>query len=197
MSEYADLARTALKQRNVQISIAVTVVVLLVWFIAFFLPQGKKVSTLNAQAQALQGQVAQGVAKVAALRHTAQQATALTNFQKKLESYVPSKATTYDYIKTLSDVVASANATLTSVTAGAPKQNSGAAFTTIPIILRVTCTYDALLEVISKIYALPRLTDIQTLSISGGGGSGNRTTVLSASLALQAFTTASPQKNLK
>ena len=58
--------------------------------------------------------------------------------------------------------------------------------------LTVTGTYDNLLTLITNIYALPRLTDINSLTVHGGGPKTTRSTPLQATLDLATFTTTKP-----
>lgn len=192
MSDLSEFFRAALKRKGILVAVIVSVVVVLVWLVAFFLPQGKKISTLDSQVTALQQQVIQGNAKVAALKHTLQHAGQLTKMENELNKYVPATADIYDYINSLSTAVAASQMTLVSVSPTAATAPNGAAFTSIPISITVRGTYDHLLTLITDIYSLPRLTDIQKLAISGGGSSANRSSPLSADLSLLAFTTAKP-----
>jgi Tfp pilus assembly protein PilO len=187
----------ALKRPPVVIAAVVAVVVILVWLLAFFLPQGKKVSTLAGQQQTLQSQVTEGNAKVARLEHTFQQSTQLKAMDNALRAYVPSTPdlfkTTANYANLLSATVTAAGMTLTSVSpGGASAATSGSKFTTVPITLVVKGTYDDLLSLVTKIYSMSRLTDIKSVDVTGGGPNTTRSTTLSATLDLITFTTAKP-----
>jgi Tfp pilus assembly protein PilO len=189
----------ALKRTPVIIAIVVAVLVLLIWLVAFFLPQGHKLSTLDAKQQTLQQQVTAGNAKVAHLKHTFQHVGQLEAEQSKFESYVPSTPdlfkTTANYTSSLSAAVAAAGMTLTSVspgTARAPRSAGETSLTTIPVSLIVTGPYDHLLTLITSIYSLPRLTDIESVSVKNGGPGTNRSSSLQATLDLVIYTSAKP-----
>jgi Tfp pilus assembly protein PilO len=183
----------ALRRTPVVVAVVIAVVVVIVWLLAFFLPQGSKISTLDTKQQTLEQQVAQGNAKVARLKHTFQHAPQLRAMSAKLEADVPATTDIYNYIDSLSTTAAASNVKLTSVSPGAATQTStGSPFTAIPVSMVVKGTYDHLLSLITNIYALPRLTDIDSVSISGGGPGTSRTTTLIATLSLEAFTTAKP-----
>jgi Tfp pilus assembly protein PilO len=195
----ASTTAAALKRTPVLVAIAVAVVVVVVWLLAFFLPQGHKLSTLDAKQQALQQEVAAGNAKVAHLEHTFQHVGQLEAEQAKFEAYVPSTPdlfkSTANYTSSLSSTVAAAGMTLTSVSPGSARASSGSStssLTTIPVVLTVTGPYDHLLTLITDIYALPRLTDINSLTVRGGGPKTTRSTPLQATLDLVTFTTATP-----
>ncbi|MGH9091817.1 MAG: type 4a pilus biogenesis protein PilO [Acidimicrobiales bacterium] len=208
----ASTTAAALKRTPVIVAMAVAVVVVIVWLLAFFLPQGHKLSTLNAKERTLQQAVDTGNAKVAQLKHTFQHVGQLEAEQAKFQAYVPSTPdlfkSTANYTSSLSATVAASGVTLTSVSPGAAKASSlstspsksssstssstSTSLTVIPVTLSVTGTYDHLLTLVTNIYALPRLTDINSLALHGGGPSTNRSTPLQATLDLVTFTTAQP-----
>ena len=118
----------ALKRTPVIVAVAVAVVVVVVWLLAFFLPQGHKLSTLNAKEQTLQQAVATGNAKVTQLKHTFQHVGQLEAEQAKFEAYVPSTPdlfkSTANYTSSLSATVAASGMTLTSVAPGAARSST-------------------------------------------------------------------------
>ena len=196
MSETSD-AVAVLKRRPVVITIVLGLVVVIVWLLAYFLPQGSKISSLDAQQKTVRQMVALGNAKVARLKHTYQHATELQTMDATLRAYVPTTPdifkTTANFTSSLSAAVTAAQMTLTSVSpGGAAAPISKSTFTTIPVSLTVKGTYDHLLSLITSIYSLPRLSIIDSVSITGGGVGTSRTTSLTADLALVAFTTAKP-----
>ena len=196
----ASSTTAALKRTPVIIAIVVAVLVLLIWLVAFFLPQGHKLSTLNGKEQALQTEVDAGNAKVAHLKRTFQHVGQLEVEQNKFEAYVPSTPnlfkTTANYTSSLSAAVTAAGMTLTSVSPGLAhgqtSASSSTALTTIPVVLLVSGPYDNLLSLIKGIYTLPRLTVINSVATSGGGQGTNRSTPLKATLDLVIFAAAKP-----
>ncbi len=181
-----------LKSRPALITLGVLLLVILIWLIAFFLPQGKKLSTLSAQEQHLQAEVTAGQAKVAALKQEALHTPQLQAMSQQLNTYVPSTAGSYAYITTMSNTAAAAKVTITSLSPGSVTPVTGSSFSSIPFTVTVTGTYDELLTFIQDIYALPRLTQINTVSITGGGPQTNRGTPLNMTASLMIFTTQKP-----
>lgn len=183
-----------LKKTPVIVAIVVAAVVVLIWLLAFFLPQGHKLSTLDSKEQSLQQEVNAGNAKVAKLKRTFRHSAQLEAKQATMEAYVPSTPdifkTTANYTSTLSTAVSAAHMTLTSVTPGAARVASGSSITSIPVTLNVKGTYDDLLTLIKGIYSLPRLTDINGVDVLGGGPGTNRSSTLNVTMALSIFTTA-------
>ncbi len=181
-----------LRNRTVLIGIAVGLVVLLIWLVAFFLPQGSKLSKLNTHNAALQTQVAEGNAKVATLRREALSTPTLQAMAKQLSASVPNTADIFNYITALQNAATAAGVTVTTLTPNQPATSTGQAFATIAVQMDVTGTYDGILNLIKGLYALPRLTTINSIAISGGGLGANRSTPLAATFTLTAYTSAKP-----
>lgn len=174
-----------------------TVVVVLIWLLAFFLPQGSKLSKLDGQVQTLQQKVAQGHAKVAALQRDSLTEPALVAQLAKLKGYVPTAPNVYNYITTITTTVKASGAKLVNISTSAETAlpatiKAAGSFYGIPVTLDVSGTYDQILKLITDIYSLPRLTIIPTLNISGGGPGTNRSTALTAALDIETFTTLPP-----
>lgn len=184
----------ALRRPPVIVAIVVAVVVLLIWLVAFFLPQGHKLSTLDAKQQSLQQDVDQGNAKVAQLKRTFQHATQLEAQQATMAAYVPSTPdifkTTANYTGSLSSTVTAAGMSLTSVSPGQATTGTGSSMTIIPVTLVVKGSYDNLLTLIKDIYSTSRLTDINAVTVRGGGPGTDRSSTLTVTLDLAIFTTA-------
>lgn len=186
-------ATKLLKQTQVIIAAIVAVVIIVIWLLAFFLPQGSKLSSLNSKQQTLQQEVAAGNAKVARLKRTFENSNQLETQYQKVQAYVPSTPdifkTTADYASALSATVAASQMTLTAVTPSSAASSGHNALTSIPVTLAVKGTYDHLLALIKSIYTMSRLTDINSVDVTGGGPNTTRGTVLDVSLALVIFTT--------
>ena len=199
-----DLAvlRTTLKRPRIFLSIVAAVLVVIIWTFAYFMPQGSKISLLQAQEATLQKKVQTGDTSVAHLKHTYQHSSQLQTMNNELNSAVPSTADAYNYVQSLSAAATAARVHLTSITIssgadGSGTGSSGASGTSsglheTPANMTVKGTYDQILLLISRIYKLPCLTDIEGLTINGGGASTNRSTQLNATLTLLAFYAGAP-----
>ena len=192
MSAASSPTVAALKRPPVIIAVVVAFLVVVIWLVAFFLPQGHKLSTLNAKEQTLQQLVDAGNAKVDHLKHTFEHVGQFEAKQTQFETYVPSTPdlfkTTANYTSSLSAAVVAAGMTLTSV-APSTARASGAV-TAIPVVLTVTGPYDNLLNLIKSIYSMPRLTAINSIDIRNGGPGTNRSTPLQTTMNLDIFSTA-------
>ncbi len=185
-----------LRSRPVMITIIVALVVMLVWLVAFFLPEGSKASKLNAEVHQLDQQVSQQNAKLTLLRKTSKATPQLLAMLAQDQAYVPSQPDVLSGPSPFVDLIdATATKTgikLSSISPGSVTAIPGLTYSGIPVTVAVSGTYDSLLSFIKAMYALSRLTTIGTISVSGGGITTNRSTNLTASLAMQIYTTAKP-----
>lgn len=170
------------------VSIAVLLVVILVWFFVLFMPQSHKLSTLESQRTALQQNVLQDQIRLQTLRKESHHVGQIQAIDAKLKGYVPTTEGLYTYIQTISLAGNKAGITITSLQPGALVPASGTAYSAIPIAAQVKGTYDDLVEFLNDIYNLPRLTDINSISITGGGPGTDRSTQLNVNLNLVIFT---------
>jgi len=182
----------ALKNRTVIIGIVVALVVVVIWLVAFFLPQGSKLSKLDAKEKTLQTQVTAGNAKVAALKKEALNTPALLAMQKQLSAAVPPTPDIFNYITALQTTATAAGVTVSNLSPSQPSLGTGATFATIGVTMAITGTYDQTLAFIKGIYALPRLTSINSVAFGGGGPGTNRGSPLNTSFSLTAYTSAKP-----
>lgn len=175
-----------LRRPRILLAVAGALVVVLVWVLVFFVPQGHRLATLQAKEQGLQAQVDAGNARVAQLREESQHSAQIQAMVRKLEDYVP---TTSDitYIATLSNAAKASGVKVTSLGPGTSVPVAGSPFDAIPVAATVTGTYDSLLTFIHNVYSLPRLTDINSVQISGGGPKSNRGSTLTATFQLEIF----------
>jgi Tfp pilus assembly protein PilO len=185
-----------LRSKPVLIALAVAALVVLIWLVAFFLPEGSKASKLRTQQQGLENQVAQDNAKLALLKRTSQATPQLEALLTRYQNYVPPQPDVLSgpdaYVNLLDSTATSTGVTLTSINPGTPVAVPGLTFTGIPVAISAKGTYDALLAFLKAVYALPRLTSVQSVTVGGGGPNTNRSTVLTSAMNLQIYTTAKP-----
>jgi Tfp pilus assembly protein PilO len=170
---------SALRSPVTLISIAVALVLVLVWLFAFFIPHGKTLSNLDAQQQALEAKQSQLEAQIAVLKKTSQATPQLLKLQAQFNTYVPPSPDIYPYITTMVNTAAGAGVTLLSLTTGTPAPpGAGQTFATISVAVDTVGTYDQALTFIKDVNALPRLTIINSVNFGGGGPNTNRSTVM-------------------
>jgi type IV pilus assembly protein PilO len=169
------------------ITAVVTVAVVIAWLIAVYFPQTKKLSTLDTQKTTLQSTLAADQARIRQLRAEAQHVTEIRAIYNTLQGYVPATGQVYTYIHTISSAAKAAGVKITSLAPSTPTAVTGTSYSAIPISAAVKGTYDNLLAFIKGLYNLPRLTDVNAVSITGGGPNTNRTAVLAVTLQLAIF----------
>jgi Tfp pilus assembly protein PilO len=168
------------------------VVVVVAWVFAFYLPQTHKLKTLDTLRTTLQSTVATDEAHLQQVKRENHHINQIRAMYDELEGYVPSTENLYTYIRTISRAAKASGVTITSLQPSSLSAVSGTSYSAIPITASVKGTYDHLLAFIKRLYDLPRLTDVNGLSFSGGGPGTNRGTVLSASLELAIYTSQTP-----
>lgn len=166
----------------------VGVVVLVAWLLAFFLPESHKLHSLDAERTSLQSNVVADQARLHHVKEEAQHVTEIKAMYERLEGYAPSTERLYTYIHTISAAAKSAGVKITSLNAGGITAVTGSPYSALPISAAVNGTYDQLLAFLKGLYALPRLTDVNSVSVSGGGPRSNQASRLSVSLQLAIFT---------
>ena len=186
-------ANALLKDRRIVLALVGAVVLLLIWYVVFFLPQGKNLSKYQTQQAQLIRQQSLLEAQLIQLRATSKAVPKLLTLQAQLDGLIPPTADIYNYITLMSNTASTSGVHLVSITpntTGAPVP--GTELQSIPISLTTTGTYDSTLGFIKAIYELPRLTVINSIAIAGGGPGTNRSTSLDETFSLSIYTSAKP-----
>jgi Tfp pilus assembly protein PilO len=165
----------------------VLVVVVIVWMFAFFIPQSHKLSSLDEEKAALQQQVVQDNARLQQVRTESHHVGQIQTIDTRLKGYVPETEDLYTYIQTLSSAAKSTGVTITSLQPSSQVAATGTSYSAVPITAEVKSSYDHLVAFINAIYGLPRLTDINSLDITGGGPGTNRSAMLNVTVNLVIF----------
>ncbi len=183
--------KPVLGNRTVLITIMAGLVVILVWLLAFFVPQGKHLSRLTTQRQNLQGEEASLEAKLQLLRATSRATPQLLQLQAKFGAMIPATADMYNYISQMAGTAAQSGVGLVSMTPssnGAPV--SGTNLLSYPITVVVSGSYASTLNFMNALYAMPRLTVIDGVSISGGGPGSSKAAPLTSTFTLTVYSAA-------
>jgi Tfp pilus assembly protein PilN len=174
-----------------------SVLVFIIWLVAVFLPQGSKVSKLNAQAATLQSQQNALNARLIQLKRLNN--SNLQALHRQYSTLVPPAPDTAQYLKQINATVGQAGVKLNSITLAPPAAPAApapvpgqkavplSAADTIAVELSVAGTYDQNLRLIQLIYNAPRLTTINQVSLVGGGATTNRGTILTASYVMTIY----------
>jgi Tfp pilus assembly protein PilO len=167
---------TVLRQRKVLIGAVIALVVLLIWFVAIFSPEGHKLAAVNTSVQTAQTEQSTLQARLERLKAYSKESAVFEALGQRLSAAVPPTSDVYDYITAISNAAAATGMQVSSVDPAPPIAGGNVAV--VPVTVGATGTYDQTLAFIKALYALPRLTIITQISISGGGTDTSRSTLL-------------------
>jgi len=186
-------ALAGLRNRTMLLVIGGALFVLLIWFLAYFSPAGKQLASVNAQTQTALTQQAQLNQQLARLRSYSKETGTLVQLSDRLSAALPPTTDIYDYITALSNAASGAHVSIQSVSPNSP--TTAGALSVIGVEVTTTGNYDETLAFIKALYALPRLTILTSVQISGGGASATRSTSLQGTFELDIFSlpTAAPR----
>ncbi|MGH9047232.1 MAG: type 4a pilus biogenesis protein PilO [Acidimicrobiales bacterium] len=171
---------TVVRQRKVALSIAVGLLVLFIWLLAVFNPEGHKLAAANASVQSAQTQQTQLETRLTQLKEYSKQSPTFEALSQRLSAAVPSTTDIYDYITAISNIASATDVSVQSVDPTTPVSSGNVAI--VPVTISATGTYDQILGFVKALYALPRLTVITEVDLSGGGSNTNRSTALTVQL---------------
>jgi Tfp pilus assembly protein PilO len=173
------------RQRKVLLPAVGALLVALIWVVAVFDPQGHKLATVNANVQAAQNQQYALQARLDRLKIYSKESAKFEALAARLSTAVPSSTGVYDYITALSNAASAAGLKIGSIGPGPAVADGKVA--AIPIVVAASGTYSQTLAFVQALYALPRLTVIEQLSITGGGAGTSRSTILTDQFNLDIF----------
>lgn len=177
--------------RSVLVALGVVVIVV-AWLLAFYLPQAHRLSALESKTATLHSTLAADQARLLQLQKEAQHVTQIRAMYNRLDGYAPTTEKVYTYVHTIAHAAKIAGVTISALQPSAIESVSGTKYSAIPISASVQGTYDNILAFIKGLYDLPRLTDVNALTVSGGGQGTNRSSSLSVTLQLAIFTSQKP-----
>ena len=173
---------TMLRQRKVLIGASVALVVVLIWLVAVFVPEGHKLAAVNEKTAAAQTEQTNLEDRLAKLKSYSKESAEFEALSARLSAAVPTTTDVYDYITAISNAAAAAGVKVTSVDPAPAVSSTGVAV--VPVTVAVMGRYDQTLAFIKAIYALPRLTVITQVSITGGGAATSRSTGLTTQMSM-------------
>ncbi len=174
-----------LRQRRVLFAIGIALVVLLIWLLAVFNPEGHKLAAVNDSVQQAQSQQNALDARLAQLKAYSKESATFQALSSRLSSAVPATSDLYNYITEISNAASATGVSVQNVNPQTPVSEGNVAV--IPLTVSVKGTYDQTLAFMKALYALPRLTVISSVQISGGGNNTSRSTPLSGEFDIDIF----------
>jgi Tfp pilus assembly protein PilO len=186
-----------------------TIVIALVWWMAWMSPEASKLSAVETQQTAAQGQIAQLQGEIASLKAQSTQLTKEIPYLKFFQSQIPPlplqgqltaqlyqlSLTTHTFISALSDnSVAPPTTASVSSTSGS---TASPAYSTMPISIEVAGSHNGVAAFLQGLYHLGRLVTIQQVSLtpptqSPNLNSNTNTSGFSAAITATAYTTYVP-----
>jgi len=160
----------ALRRPAFVITAAAVVVVVLVWLFVFFIPQSHKLTSLGAERVSLNALITKDNAKLQTLREETHHVGQIQAMDNTLTGYVPRTEEVYTYVHTLSAAAKSSGVSITSLGPGALAAVPGTLYMAVPITVSVKGTFGEIRAFLQAVYNLPRLTDVNALTITTGGG---------------------------
>jgi len=173
---------SVLRQRKVLVAAGVGLVVLLIWFVAVFSPEGHKLAVVSEKTQQAQTQQTALQDRLARLKAYSKQSAAFEALSQRLSTAVPTTTDVYDYITAISNAAGATGVKVSNINPSIAVSSGSVAV--IPVTLSVTGNYDQTLAFMKALYALPRLTIITQVSVSGGGTGSSRSTGLTDQFSL-------------
>lgn len=160
-----------------------------IWLVAFWFPQGTKLAKLDAKRQVLETQQEALETKLAILQRLKN--SNLSQLNGLYSTLVPNALDNTQYIKMINTIVNQSGVKLITLSPPVGAASATGGVTAIPVALQTTGTYDQELALIQKIYALPRLTTIGNMSVTGGGPNTTRYTTLNVSFSMDVYESSS------
>jgi len=174
-----------LRQRKVVISALVGLFVILIWLVAVFNPEGHKLANVNSQVEQAQSAQSALQLRLAKLRHYSKESAQFIALGQRLSAAVPATTDVYDYITAISNAAQASGVKVSSLDPSGPQAAGNV--TVIPVTVSASGNYGQTLAFIKALDALPRLTVITQISITGGGAGTNRSAVLTDQFGLYIF----------
>jgi Tfp pilus assembly protein PilO len=187
----APSSRLKVTRRSVVVVLA-AVAILVAWLLAYYLPESHKLDRLDRQQISLQSTEAADEARLAQVKKEAHHVGQIDAMYQHLEGYVPATEELYTYIHTIAAAAKTAGVTITSLNPSALEPVPDTSYSAVPISASIKGTFDNLLAFLKALYSLPRLTDVNSVSVSGGGPGTNRGVTLTVGLQLAIFTSQKP-----
>jgi len=179
-------------RRLLAIGFGGAVVLLLVWFMFLWSPQGSKLSdakkrTANAESQSSQLQL-----RLSRLQAAQKQAPELMATGEELRRAIPATPDLAQFILDANDAATAAGVDFLSISPSPPAPPIGAAPSEIHLQVTVTGSYAEVINYLDRLDDLPRLVVIDNLGLTPGGAEGSSPDTLSVAIAARMFTTAVP-----
>ena len=164
-----------LKRRPVYVTILLVIVLAMVWYFAWWTPEGNKLTTVNADIASKQQTITQLNIQIIALQHETLNNAGDTKYQGIFSNALPPGPEFDTLTESIYQLSLKTGTQLSQFTADTMSPVSGTAlpYSLIPVAMNVTGSEQQVENFIKGMYAqktIPRLVTISQLSLSGGSG---------------------------
>jgi type IV pilus assembly protein PilO len=179
-------------RRLVAIAFGAAVLLLALWFLLLWSPQGNKLSDAKKRTDAAQAENSTLELRLARLQAAQKDAPELMAQGEQLRRAIPETPELAQFILDANDAASAAGVDFLSISPTPPVPGVGAAPAEVHLSIAVTGTYFEVLDYLDRLNDLPRVVVIDTLGLTPGGGASASPDQMSVSIAARMFTTQAP-----
>lgn len=181
-----------MSRRLLGLGFGAAVLLLAVWFLFLWGPQGNKLSDAKKREDAAASQNSQLELRLARLQAAQKDAPKLMATGEELRRAVPATPDLAQFILDANDAASAAGVDFLSISPSPPAPPRGAGPSEIQLQISVTGSYTEVINYLDRLNGLPRLVVVDTLGLTPGGAEGASAENLSVAIAARMFTTAVP-----
>jgi Tfp pilus assembly protein PilO len=179
-------------RRVLVFGVAAAAVLLAVWFLLLWSPQGNKLSDAKKRTAAAETQNSQLQLRLSRLQAAQKDAPELMATGEELRRAVPASPDLAQFILDANDAATAAGVDFLSISPQPPQAPSGAGPSVVSLQISVTGSYAEVINYLDRLDDLPRLVVVDKLGLTPGGAAGGAPDDLSVSITARMFTTAVP-----
>ena len=184
-----------MNRRLALISFGVAAVLLILWFMFLWSPQGNKLTDAKKRSDAAETQNSSLEVRLTRLKAAQKDAPELMAKGERLRRAIPETPELAQFILDANDAASQSGVDFLSISPTPPSPGvSAAAPSEVRLSISVTGTYFEVLDYLDRLDDLPRLVVVDSLGLTPGGGDSNTGSQDAMSVAITArmFTTAAP-----
>lgn len=177
-----------MSRRVAALAIVAIVVLLLLWFMLLWRPQGDALDRANERVTAAETERGALQLRLSRLRAAQEGSADLMADVERMRRAVPDEAELAQFILDANDIAVTAGVTFLSITPSTPAASTDAGLPTeVALAIAVRGTYDSVIDYLDALEALPRIVVVDTLNVNPEGADA-----LAVSLTARMFTTEIP-----
>lgn len=167
-----------MKPKLVLIGVGVALLVTIIWFLALWSPQGKKLDAAKAEQAAAEQRESESRARLTTLQRSERNADILERDRAVLASAIPTADQLDSFILAVNERASKAGVSFVSIApqqpgaATAPPGTAAGGPTPIGLQIQVTGDYFAILRFLEQLRDGERLVTVENFSLTKGGESG-------------------------